>query len=220
MSALTSRSADIELVLRAGRNADADAKPALMPLVGSGSPHLPDDAVGKQSQAGRRLPPWPTTTNSSPPMRADEIRVPDIRLEDLRGMHEHRVAGRMAERVVDLLEPVEVDMQQRDLAAVAARACRVLLQDLVEIAAVRQAGQRIVKRIMLDARLGRLQFGSSSIPTAAARAPDPCSAATSLGHVPFGADHLGRAAVVLEERRAGAQMTKLAVSDGRAGSAE
>ena len=131
-----------------------------MPLVEYGLPHLPDDAVGKQSKLARicRL------ADHDELVAADarhEICIADIRLEDFRGVDEHRVAGCMPERVIDLLEAVEIDVQQRDLAAVAARACAVLCQGFIEIAAVRQAGQRVVKRVVLDARLGQLELGGS-----------------------------------------------------------
>src|SRR5690554_7392013 len=49
----------------------------------------------------------------------------------------------VAERVVDLLEPVEVDVEQRRVAAPAHQSCDVALQHLVEKAAIGQAGQRI-----------------------------------------------------------------------------
>ena len=44
----------------------------------------------------------------------DEVAFADIGLQHAGGMHQHGVAGRVAERVVDLLEAVEIDMQQRD----------------------------------------------------------------------------------------------------------
>ena len=47
----------------------------------------------------------------------DEIVTARIGLDDLRGMHQHGVAGGVAERVVDLLEAVEVEVQQRRAAA-------------------------------------------------------------------------------------------------------
>jgi hypothetical protein len=51
------------------------------------------------------------TTNSSPPMRATKSPGRTLSLQDRRGMFEHRVAGAVAECVVDLLETVEVDMK-------------------------------------------------------------------------------------------------------------
>ena len=47
----------------------------------------------------------------------DEVAGTQMTANRLRGVNEHRVAGRMAERVVDLLEAVEVDLQQRHPAA-------------------------------------------------------------------------------------------------------
>ena len=47
----------------------------------------------------------------------DEVAGAQISPNRLRGVNQHRVAGGMTERVVDLLEAVEIDMQQRDAAA-------------------------------------------------------------------------------------------------------
>jgi hypothetical protein len=55
----------------------------------------------------------------------------------------------MAQRVVDLLEPVEVEDHQRDPGPVAARGEDRLLRAVVEQASVRQVGQRIVEREVL-----------------------------------------------------------------------
>jgi hypothetical protein len=57
---------------------------------------------------------------------------------------ERLVAGRMSELVVDLLEAVEVDHQQRPAAAVAPRVGELPPQLLLEAPAVEEAGERIV----------------------------------------------------------------------------
>ena len=54
------------------------------------------------------------------------------------------MAWRRAERVVDLLEAVEVDQQQRGRVVGAQRALGAALQQ----GAVRQAGQRVVDRLV------------------------------------------------------------------------
>ena len=60
-------------------------------------------------------------------------------------LHQHAVAGLVAEAVVDQLEAVEVDEQQRGLARTGlAELLQGLLQQLVQAQAVGQAGQRIV----------------------------------------------------------------------------
>ena len=66
------------------------------------------------------------------------------------------VAGQVAERIVDALEVVEVDEQQRQRRAVLAAGVRQLLEVLDEGGAVRQAGQRVVVREMVDARARQL----------------------------------------------------------------
>ena len=62
-----------------------------------------------------------TTANSSPPSRASVS--PGCSASSSRGpiWRQHLVAGVVAERVVELLEAVEVDQQQRDLAVAVAR---------------------------------------------------------------------------------------------------
>ena len=57
---------------------------------------------------------------------------------------QQRVAGGMAEKVVDLLEAVEVDAEQRQLAAVRGGHRDLAVELAVEAAAIGQAGQRIV----------------------------------------------------------------------------
>ena len=101
-----------------------------------------------------------TTTNSSPPMRATKSSSRTLARSTSRGMDQHGVARRVAERVVDLLEAVEIDMQQRDAAALGVGVLGALGSSIaVEIAAVGQAGQRVVQRVVLDARGGGDQLG-------------------------------------------------------------
>ena len=65
----------------------------------------------------------------------------------------------MAEHVVDLLEPVEIDTQSRKGSACGRRAIQGLRKMRVEARPVREVGQRIVMREMLDLRFGRALFG-------------------------------------------------------------
>ena len=91
-------------------------------------------------------------------------------------MDQHGVAGGVAERVVDLLEAIEIDVEQRDAAAVVVgRPRRARSSTLVEIAAVGQAGQRIVQRGVLDAggggdELGIARLGVSALARSRSRA--------------------------------------------------
>ena len=86
----------------------------------------------------------------------------------------------------------------------------VALQQFVEIAPVGQAGQRIVQRIVLDARLGRLEFGVARL----GQRLGALELAVELDvgrHVPFGADHLRRLVGLAVDHGARADMADLAV---------
>ena len=72
---------------------------------------------------------------------------------------ERAIAGRVTEGVVDLLEIVEVDVDQRERLAAAARARDRLLQRMLELQPVRDLGQRVVARQVADPALGALAFG-------------------------------------------------------------
>ena len=61
---------------------------------------------------------------------------------------EQPVAGLVAERVVDVLEVVEVDEQRRARRAVAPAADQELLDAVHDQRPVRQVGQRVVQRLM------------------------------------------------------------------------
>ena len=69
------------------------------------------------------------------------------------------VADRMAERVVDLLEAVEIEEEDRGHATFAAGMGQGLAEPVEQQGAVRQAGQRVVQGQPPDARLGRLALG-------------------------------------------------------------
>ena len=59
---------------------------------------------------------------------------------------QHAVAGMMSERVVDLLEAVQIEQQQRERRALAGGDARRLVEAIVQQRAVRQIGQRVVIR--------------------------------------------------------------------------
>ena len=69
---------------------------------------------------------------------------------------QHQIAGVMAERVVDLLEAIEIDQQDRQALVVAMRAQDRLLQAIEEQRAIRQVGQRIVIGEIGDALVGEV----------------------------------------------------------------
>ena len=85
-----------------------------------------------------------TMANSSPLRRATRLVRIDQRAEPVGDGAEQLVAAGVAERVVDLLELVEVEHQQRDLAPGRPRFGETCRQMLVQRVAVGEAGQRVV----------------------------------------------------------------------------
>ena len=114
-------------------------------------------ASAAASVACSSLPTW-TMANSSPPSRATVSPSRTHSLQAPRHRLQQVVADRMTERVVDVLEVVEIEAQHGDL-LVALHAAQSLLQLLPEQHAVRQVGQRIVPRHVRDLRLGLPPFG-------------------------------------------------------------
>src|SRR6266850_4267227 len=98
---------------------------------------------------------------------------------------EQRVSGRMPERVVDFLETVEIEVEERDQLLVSARASECLLEPVAEEIAVGQAGKAVVLRRAFQLRpaLGELGFR-----------------ALALGHVRVRADQAHGAAVAMVTR--------------------
>src|SRR5205823_983465 len=68
-------------------------------------------------------------------------------------LDEQGVARRMAERVVDHFELVEIEAMQREQAAIALRRAERMLELLLEHGAVGQAREHVVKRELGDAPL-------------------------------------------------------------------
>ena len=71
----------------------------------------------------------------------DDVAGPDAAAQARGGGPQHRVAGLVTERVVDDLEAIEIDEQNGEPAAVAARRFARQAEQLREARAVRQAGQ-------------------------------------------------------------------------------
>ena len=63
-----------------------------------------------------------------------------------RELREHAVPDRMPEAVVDLLEVVDVEEEQRQAEALALRLVEVALQALVEVTVVAEARERVGQR--------------------------------------------------------------------------
>ena len=93
--------------------------------------------------------------NSSPPSRATVSASDTDTLQPLGHRAEQRVADRMAERVVDALEAVEIEEHDGKPVAAGER----LLHLVLEQDAVRQIGQRVVPRHMHDLGFGLAALG-------------------------------------------------------------
>ena len=97
--------------------------------------------------------------NSSPPSRAAVSPSPRA-LAHAVGQHaQQRVADRMAERVVDLLEGVEIEEIERDLAARAAELGHGGVELLAKQGAIGEAGQTVVMRHVFHALARELLLG-------------------------------------------------------------
>jgi len=120
---------------------------------------------------------------------------------------EHGVAGRMTVAVVDLLELVEVEMQDRERRDPLVG--RQLREPLVEKAPVRQAGEIIVIGDMLDARIAFLECQRPRL--GHQLLPRQLRVELYVGsHIPFGADEGRRPLRIHVEMRARAQMADFA----------
>ena len=101
--------------------------------------------------------------NSSPPSLRNDVGFPQTTAQALGDGLEQFVAALVAERVVDALEFVEVQIKHRELLA-APDALERLLELLAEEHPVGQIGQRIVVRQMRDPLLrDRFRSVTSSI---------------------------------------------------------
>ena len=146
-------------VVRRERDADADAGIDLLPV---DLDRLGDDLDQPARERARRLRRSSRhcrIANSSPPSRAIVSSSRDRAADALRDGAEQLVADRMAERVVDALEIVEVEAEHRHRLAVRLDAREALGHLLAQQHAVRQFGQRVVARHVRDALLGAVALG-------------------------------------------------------------
>jgi len=79
----------------------------------------------------------------------DEVALAQDAAEAGRNVLQQSVADVVAHRVVDVLEPVEIDQRERDGLAGASRGLHHLGQAVVQKGAIRQTGERVVKSQML-----------------------------------------------------------------------
>ena len=123
-----------------------------MPMLASMCTRIPPTPKERSSAARRRRPvalaeassPGASTTaNSSPPRRDSESPSRSADLQPRADLAQHLVAGVVAERVVELLEAVEVDQQQRDLGV---GVLDRLAEPRQQVAAVAEPGQVVGDR--------------------------------------------------------------------------
>ena len=137
------------VAVAAGRERDADAR--VRARAGGRSRGGSARQITRSSSAARcatgsmPLTSLHITMNSSPAMRPTRSIERVARLQPLGDLGQHLVAARVPERVVDELEPVEVDEQHRGVRLHAATARERVLQAVDEHHAVAQAGELVVR---------------------------------------------------------------------------
>ena len=146
-------------VLRRQRNADADADDELVAgnLVRRGN--LLDHMAGEQGDGGRIA--IAAELHDREFVAAEprhRVVLGDAFAETPCDLLQQHVADRMAERVVDVLEVVEIETQHRKLIAAFDKPQR-LFELLAEQGPVRQVGQRVMARHVGNLFLGGLPFG-------------------------------------------------------------
>ena len=130
-----------------------------MPMLASISRRMPSSTNGSRRCTSRF---WATlvasawlstcgsrTPNSSPPRRATVSESRNASLQPARDLLQQQVAHVVAERVVDLLEVVEVHQHHHRGVAVAASGAERLVDAVAEQLAVGQAGERVMQRLVL-----------------------------------------------------------------------
>ena len=90
---------------------------------------------------------------------ADLAMVAHRQLQPVRDLPEQGIADRMAERVVDVLEAVEIDQEQCAALLPAGRVAKRFVERLAHHRPIRQAGQRVEARKPRDFLLGAALLG-------------------------------------------------------------
>ena len=123
---------------------------------GGSAPRSTSLELGRRGRATGSMPVTSLhiTMNSSPAMRPTRSMDAGRALQPLGDLGQHLVAARVAERVVDELEAVEVDEQHRGVRLRAAAACQRVLQGVDEHHAVAQAGELVVRGAVAQLLLG------------------------------------------------------------------
>jgi len=143
-------------VVRRERNADrgADGDEMAVEIVRIAEDF--DDALGQRGNLLRRLDVGLQHGEFVAAEPRHRVLFAQRAFEPRADLLQQEVAVRMAERVVDGLEIVEVDAQSRQAEAIAAHARQHLLHAQAQEHPVRQRGERVVMRHEGDARFGAL----------------------------------------------------------------
>ena len=90
---------------------------------------------------------------------AQDLAGPQLRSQRVGDVDQEPIAGVMAERVVDLLEAVEIAPQQGAAAAVTFRARHLAIELLFEATPVEEVGERVAARQVTQTRFEALALG-------------------------------------------------------------
>ena len=124
----------------------------------------------------------------------DGVGLPKVGHDPVRDLADEKIAGAMPERVVYLLEPIEVHHQKRERRREPPRGPERLLEAIEKKRAVRQAGQRVVQRLPFELVLRLLAVGDvrkarDDLADVAGRVLDRNGVDEKPAHVPVRADH-------------------------------
>ena len=128
------------------RDADRSADHHAAAIDGIGLRHAFDDPCGKVTKLFALDLAGQDHLKLVPAKAADAAHLADNPFQPLRHLFEQGVARRMAERVVDLLEPIQIEQKHRAGPVLNLRREQDLFERLRHAEAVRQAGQRIEVR--------------------------------------------------------------------------
>ncbi len=142
----------IRAVIGAERAADRDADEGALPGDADRVGHPGDDPVRQRDRRFRIGILHPDDELVAAHPRHHRI-APQAGQQPFGHQAQQRVAGAMAERVVDVLEMIQIKEQQRELAAGPLAAIDRLGEPLGQQCAVRQAGERVMGRQVGEASL-------------------------------------------------------------------
>ena len=158
-SACCRSSLAVGAVLGVERDADADADLEHQTLDRERLPQRLDQALGdpaRRREIGRARQQDRELVAAQP---GDGVGRAQRPLQARPDFGQQQIAELMAERVVDVLEAVEVEQQDRHVVTGALRASDGVLDPVVEQGAVGQGGQRVVQGQALELGLLRLALG-------------------------------------------------------------